>query len=201
MAEDAQEASHSPDPGPPPPVHAPVELPLEAEAFYLAHEQPYRSYAQAHLGNRRLAEEVVHRVFDELLSTWEELLREGQLEQRAWSVLRRTVREELEYQGRLPAYLVDGPVALLLRAAQDRLAELDSVHGVFAAIAQLSPRQCDVIVLRHILGHSTRAVAGFMGLDERTVDYHHRRAKERLRVLLRLPADPAPGTPQEEEHP
>jgi RNA polymerase sigma-70 factor (ECF subfamily) len=201
MDDDHPEAHPSSEPGLSQPVHAPVELPLDAEAFYLVHQELYHAYAQAHLGNRRLAEDVVHRVFGELLASWAELLREGNLEQRAWGVLRRMVRNELEYEGRLPAYIVNGPIARLLRAAQDRLAGLDSTQGVYTAIAELPPRQCDVIVLRHILGHSTRTVAGFMGLDERTVDYHHRRAKERLRVLLRLPAQPAPGAPQEEGNP
>ncbi|WP_049579694.1 RNA polymerase sigma factor [Streptomyces sp. SBT349] len=180
-----------------PPVQ--VDLPLDAEAFYLVHQGMYHAYAEAHLGNRRAAEEAAHLVFAELLAGWAELLTEGNLEQSAWRVLRRVVREQLEVEGRLPAYIVNGPVAQMLRAAQGRLAKMESSRGVYTAIAELPPRQCDVIVLRHILGHPTRTVASFMGLDDRTVDYHHRRAKERLRVLLGLPADPAPENHEKEE--
>lgn len=176
-----------------------VDLPLDAEAFYLVHHTLYHAYAEAQLGNRQAAEEVVHRVFAEILADWERLLKEGNLEQRAWSVLRRLVQQQLEDKNELPAYLVNGPVARVLRAARDQLAVMHSSCGVYAAIAQLPPRQCDVIVLRHVLGYDTKTAAAFMGLDERTVDYHHRRARERLRVALHLPADPPkePKDPKE----
>lgn len=177
------------------PVDLPLNLPLDFEAFYLTHEGPYHGYAEAHLGNRRSAEEVVHRVFVELLAVWDELLRDSDLEQRTWSVLRRLVRDRLASERRPPAYLVNGPIAQLLRAAQNKLRDLESTRGLYAAIGQLPPRQCDVIVLRHIMGHSTWQVARFMGLDERTVDYHHRKAKERLRATLGMPAEGPAGPP------
>lgn len=54
----------------------------------------------------------------------------------------------------------------------------------------LPTRQFTVIVLRHMLGYTTKQIAHYMGLDPRTVDYHGRKAKERLRVQLGLPTTP-----------
>jgi RNA polymerase sigma-70 factor (ECF subfamily) len=164
-----------------------AELPLEAEAFYLGRQELYHRYAEVHLGNRREAEDLVHEVFAEIMADWPALLCEQHLEQAAFSVLRRVVRRRLDAEGRLPHYIVSGPVAQLLRAARSQLAIIPSDCGLYPAIAGLPPRQCDVIVLRHVMGYPTRTVAAFLGLDERTVDYHHRKAKERLRVALHLP--------------
>ncbi|WP_308123154.1 sigma factor-like helix-turn-helix DNA-binding protein [Streptomyces geysiriensis] len=45
-----------------------------------------------------------------------------------------------------------------------------------------------MIALRYLLGYPTKRIARFMGLDTRTVDYHGRKGKERLRIRLGLPA-------------
>ncbi|MFJ7969556.1 hypothetical protein [Streptomyces sp. NPDC096324] len=39
-----------------------------------------------------------------------------------------------------------------------------------------------------MLGYPTKRIARYMGLDTRTVDYHGRKGKERLRIQLGLPA-------------
>ncbi|CAM5657372.1 hypothetical protein GCM10010261_62510 [Streptomyces pilosus] len=44
------------------------------------------------------------------------------------------------------------------------------------------------MVLRHLLGYPTKRIARYMGLDPRTVDYHGRKAKERLCIRLGLTA-------------
>ncbi|MEN8655483.1 sigma factor-like helix-turn-helix DNA-binding protein [Streptomyces sp. 21So2-11] len=56
-------------------------------------------------------------------------------------------------------------------------------------MTQLPTRQFHVIVLRHLMGYETKHIARFMGLDVRTVDYHGRKGKERLRVQLGLPSN------------
>jgi RNA polymerase sigma-70 factor (ECF subfamily) len=170
------------------PVHTPVNLPLDIQAFYLGHQELYHDYAEAQLGDRAAAEDAVHDAFCEIRASWEELLREGNLEQRAWAVVRRIVAGRLEAEDRPPAFVLNGPVARALRAAQDQFKVMHSSRGLYEAIAELPPRQFDVIVLRYVLGYPTQRIAWFMGLGERTVDYHGRRAKEHLRVRLGLPA-------------
>ncbi|WP_253194957.1 sigma-70 family RNA polymerase sigma factor [Streptomyces sp. MP131-18] len=168
-------------------METPLDLPLEAEAFYLTHQEMYHAYAQAQLGDRRSAEEAVHMAFVEIIDHWDELLRERNLGRCAWAIVRRTVSEQLERQRRPAAFILNGAVQQALRATRDQFRVMHSSMGLYAAMAELPPRQFDVIVLRYVLGYSTRRIAWFMDLHERTVDHHVRRAKEHLRVCLGLP--------------
>ncbi|WP_329453810.1 hypothetical protein [Streptomyces sp. NBC_01497] len=92
------------------------QLPLDFEALYLGHQEFFHAFAEIHLGGRRTAEEVVHRVFQDILATWGQLLRKGDLEQQTLAVLTRHVQARLVYDRRDPAYLFDGPIHEAARA-------------------------------------------------------------------------------------
>lgn len=171
------------------PVHVPLDLPLDFEAFYLGHQESFHAYAEIHFGSRTAAEDVIHRVFLEILGGWDELLRTGNVDQGAWAIVRRVVSGRLAEEGRAPAFVINGPIAQALRAVRDKLQAMESTSGLYAAIAELPRRQFEVIVLRYVLGYSTSKVAWYVGLDDRTVGHHIRRGKERLRIRLNLPAD------------
>ncbi|MGK5629726.1 sigma-70 family RNA polymerase sigma factor [Streptomyces sp. URMC 123] len=176
------------------PVDEELCLPLDFEGFYLGHQEFFHAFAEIHLGSRRAAEDVVHQVFLEILGGWDHLLQAGDLEQRTLAVLHRSVADRLEREGRKPAFVINGPIARALRAlreARGKLEMLESSNGLYEAIAELPPRQFTVIALRHLLGYETSRIARFMGLHERTVDYHGRRGRERLRAQLGLAAGPA----------
>ncbi|MFH9590710.1 RNA polymerase sigma factor [Streptomyces luteogriseus] len=170
-------------------MYVPLDLPIDFEAFYLAHQEAFHAYAEVHFGTRAAAEEVIHEVFLEIHAGWLELLSVGHVEQGAWAIVRRAVRDRLESEGRAPAFIINGPIAQALAATKDRLEKMQSTTGLYEAIAELPNRQFEVIVLRYLLGYPTSRVAWFMGIDERTVGHHLRRGKERLRVKLRLPDD------------
>lgn len=170
-------------------MYVPLDLPLDFEAFYLGHQEAFHAYAELHFGTRTAAEEVVHEVFLQIHAGWAELLSAGNLEQGAWAIVRRTVHDRLELEGRAPAFVINGPIARALAATRDRLQKLESATGLYEAIAELPNRQFEVIVLRYLLGYPTAKVAWFVGIDERTVGHHLRRGKERLRVKLNLPDD------------
>ncbi|MFF3558237.1 sigma-70 family RNA polymerase sigma factor [Streptomyces tsukubensis] len=172
------------------PVDLPLDLPLDFEAFYLTHQEFFHIFAELHLGTRATAEETVHQVFLEILTGWNSLLCEGDLEQRALSVLHRRVTARLERDGRDPAFVINGPISRALRAIKHEMEIAEGSSGLYEAIAQLPPRQFHVIVLRHLMGYPTCRIARFMGLDERTVDYHGRKGRERLRTQLGLPVTP-----------
>lgn len=175
------------------PLQTPLDLPLDFEGFYLGHQEFFHTFAEIHLGSRAAAEESVHQVFLEIRAGWEGLLQEGDLEQRTLAVLHRRVRAQLEREGRDPAFVINGPIARVarnLKAIRGELEITDGASGLYEAITQLPPRQFNVIVLRHLMGYPTHQIARFMGLDERTVDYHGRKGRERLRIQLGLPADP-----------
>ncbi|WP_328499805.1 sigma-70 family RNA polymerase sigma factor [Streptomyces sp. NBC_00457] len=173
-------------------MFVPLELPLDFEAFYLGHQEPFHAYAEVHFGTRAAAEEVIHEVFLEIHAGWSQLLSAGNLEQGAWAIVRRAVHDRLELEGRAPAFVINGPIAQALdkalATARDKLQKMESASGLYEAIAELPDRQFEVIVLRYVLGYPTAKVAWYIGIDERTVGHHLRRAKERLRIKLGLPA-------------
>ncbi|WNZ06411.1 sigma-70 family RNA polymerase sigma factor [Streptomyces sp. NBC_00487] len=171
-------------------VQAPPDLPLDFEAFYLGHQEFFHDFAEIHLGSRRVAEQVVHQVFLAILGGWEDLLQQGDLEQQTLAVLHRCVTRRLKEDGRPPAFLINAPIARNLEAVRSQLEIASSTNGLYEAILQLPTRQFTVIALRHLLGYPTKQIARYMGLDTRTVDYHGRKGKERLRIQLRLPASP-----------
>ncbi|ANW22636.1 sigma-70 family RNA polymerase sigma factor (plasmid) [Streptomyces clavuligerus] len=146
---------------------APLPLPLDFEAYYITHQEAFHQYALAILGTNDAAEKAIHRAFLEILRHWDTLLSESDLQQQVWAIVRRTVMSEI---------LLD------LRA---QLATLDDGTGLYKALAALPPRQFDVVVLRHIVCLKTHDISWYMGLTPSTVDYHCRRARERLDPVYR----------------
>ncbi|RKN38611.1 RNA polymerase sigma factor [Streptomyces hoynatensis] len=172
------------------PVEAPLDLPLDAEAFYLTHQELYHDWAEAQLGDRHSAEEAVHSAFTRIVARWDELLLcEQTVGQQAWKILRETVEELLKRQQRPAAFIINGAVQQALEATRDQFRVMHSAMGLYAAMAELPPRQFDAIVLRYVLGYSTRRIAWFLDLHERTVDHHIRRGKDTLRERMGLPAE------------
>ncbi|MEV7683261.1 sigma factor-like helix-turn-helix DNA-binding protein [Streptomyces sp. NPDC088341] len=162
-----------------------LNLPLDFEAFYLGHQEPFHDYAEVQVGNRPAAEEVIHRAFLEILGGWNDLLRAGNLEQQAWAIVRKAVDDELVKDDREPAFVLSGPIAQALRRTRDTLLTAESPTVLYEAIAELPPRQFEVIVLRYVLKHPVHRVARFVGLSEPAVEYYIRKAKDRLRLRLK----------------
>ncbi|MEU9796389.1 sigma-70 family RNA polymerase sigma factor [Streptomyces sparsogenes] len=147
-----------------PSVRAPLSLPLEFEAHYINNQEAYHQYALVHLKTVEAAEEAVHRAFLEILRHWTDLLTEGNLQQQVWAIVRRVV------------------ISQALLDAQARLTRSD--NPVHTALAKLPSKQFDAIVLRHWMNKSTDDIAWYMGITTSTVDYHCRKARERLDQAL-----------------
>ncbi|WPO76728.1 sigma-70 family RNA polymerase sigma factor [Streptomyces sp. KN37] len=128
-------------------------------------------------------------MFLEILATWDELLSEADLEQRAMAVLSRHVTHRLTQERRPPAFVINGPISRNLAAIRAEMELAPSNAGLYEAMLELPTRQYNVMVLRYVLNYPVTRIARYMGLDPRTVDYHIRKGRERLRVLLDLPAD------------
>ncbi|WP_326615285.1 hypothetical protein OG949_41045 (plasmid) [Streptomyces scopuliridis] len=156
-----------------------LNLPLEFEAFYLGHQELFHDYAEVQFGSRPAAEEVIHRVFREILGSWTDLLNAGNLEQQAWAIVRQTVGDQMNQEGREPAFVLSGPIAQALRQDQ-RFSEIASTTGLYEAIAKLPQRQFELIVLRYVLKYSADRVAWYLGLTGAAVDYYIDDAKDRL---------------------
>ncbi|MFF3646082.1 RNA polymerase sigma factor [Streptomyces sp. NPDC002564] len=145
-----------------PVAEAVLPLPLEFEALYLSNQEAFHSYALLQLGSNGAAEDAVHRAFLEILRHWDALTEEGNLQQHTWAILRRVV------------------ISQTLEAFRARLTLLRGETGLFQAMGTLPPRQFDAIVLRYVLQYDTRWISWYMGVTPSTVDYHCRKAKERL---------------------
>ncbi|MGW5003077.1 sigma-70 family RNA polymerase sigma factor [Streptomyces hydrogenans] len=155
-----------------PVAEAPLPLPLEFEAHYLTNQDAFHEYALSVLRTNDKAEEAVYRTFLEILRLWDTLLGETDLQAQTWQILRQVVADEL------------------IGDLREHLASMDSGIGLYPALVNLPPRQFDVIVLRYIAKYDTKRIAWYMGLTTRTVDYHCRKARERLAPIHRRATRP-----------
>ncbi|MGW9498110.1 sigma-70 family RNA polymerase sigma factor [Streptomyces prasinus] len=143
-----------------------LPFPLDFEALYVKNQEDYHRFARAVLKDQQAAEDAVHRAFFEILAHWPALLAAGNVHQQTWAILRRTVISEklTNYRG--------------------NLAELTEDNDVARALCALSSRQFDVMVLRHLCGCATDDIAWYLGVTASTVDYHGRKAKQRLEQAM-----------------
>ncbi|MGW1015422.1 RNA polymerase sigma factor [Streptomyces niveus] len=139
-----------------------LPLPLDFEAHYITHQEAFHDYALVYLGTNEAAEAAVHRAFLEILYHWNALLEESNLQQQVWAIVRRVV------------------ISQALISFRKRIAQMDSNVGLFVALSKLPPRQFDVIVMRYFLNCDTKRISWYMGVTDSTVDYHCRKARERL---------------------
>lgn len=159
MTEDVRADGSSPAAGA---TSAVRPLPLDFEAHYITHQEAFHAYALVYLGTNEAAEEAVHRAFLEILHHWNTLLEESNLQQQVWAIVRRVV------------------ISQALISFRKRIARMDSNIGLFVALSKLPPRQFDVIVMRYFLNCDTKRISWYMGVTDSTVDYHCRKARERL---------------------
>lgn len=143
-----------------------LPFPLEFEALYLKNQEDYHRFAHAVLKDPQEAEGAVHRAFIEILGHWPALLADGNVHQQTWAILRRSV------------------ISQKLTSYRDNLAELTEDSDVARALCALPPRQFDVMVLRYLCACPTDDIAWYLGVTASTVDYHGRKAKERLEQAM-----------------
>ncbi|MEU3709786.1 RNA polymerase sigma factor [Streptomyces catenulae] len=164
------------------------QLSLSFEAFHTTHARKWLKYAYLHTGGRDAAVEVTCGAFRRLAAVWPHALRQASVEAFAWALLKECVVEWL-YDHRQPTALTETAAfavvtKALLREFQAQFALLESQLGLYAAIARLPERQCDVIVLRHVIGYGDAQIAALLGVDEATVRSHASRGRRRLAAAL-----------------
>ncbi|MEU3726321.1 sigma-70 family RNA polymerase sigma factor [Streptomyces sp. NPDC031705] len=166
-------------------------LPVEFTAFHSQQHRAYLRYAHLQLGNAKDAQEVVDDVFTFLLKVWRQALKEASLHGFAWAVLREHVERRLAALGRQVAMVETAWFSALRRSSRERLELLESKLGLYAAIAELSERQYDVVLLAFLLGNDFETVARMMGISPATVRSHLRGARRTL--SRKLGVDWIPG--------
>ncbi|WP_407285706.1 RNA polymerase sigma factor [Streptomyces sp. BP-8] len=163
-------------------------LSITFEAFLATHAGKWLTYAYLHTGSEAAAREVTLSAYEQLGRLWSHALRQASVEAYAWSVLKERVVEWL-YDHQQPTALTETAAFAvvthaLLRECQQQFAMLESQLGLYAAIARLPERQCDVIVLRHVIGYSDAQIGGLLGVDEVTVRSYASRGKRKLAAAL-----------------
>lgn len=161
-----------------------VQLPPAFQAFHELHFPAYLSYVELQLGDVHEARQVVEDVFVYLAVHWQALMRTEVPAAEAWAVVKTVVASHLDERGRRPAMpetAVFRRVATdVLRQTRGQFAVMESVIGLYPAIARLPERLFDVVVLRFVLGYPTVQVAAIMGLEEGTVRSHVHHARGKL---------------------
>nr|WP_245240931.1 sigma-70 family RNA polymerase sigma factor [Streptomyces spiramenti] len=161
-----------------------VPLPPAFQAFHELHYPAYLSYVELQLGDLDEARRVVEDVFVYLAVNWRALMRTEVPAAEAWAVVKTVVVSHLDEGGRQPAMpetaVFRRVAAEVLRQTRGQFAVMESVIGLYPAIARLPERLFDVVVLRFVLGYPTGRVAAIMGLEEGTVRSHIHHARGKL---------------------
>ncbi|MGC4986600.1 RNA polymerase sigma factor [Streptomyces sp. DT193] len=149
-----------------PVIEAVLPLPPDFELLYLTAQDAFHRYALLYLGTNEAAEEAVHRAFLEILRHWNALVEERRVLEQTWAIVRRVV------------------ISQALIGFRKELALLRGDIGLWKALSTLPPRQFDAVVMRYVLEYDTRRISWYMGVTASTVDYHCRKAKERLQSAV-----------------
>ncbi|MFC8094614.1 RNA polymerase sigma factor [Streptomyces sp. NPDC057301] len=159
-------------------------------AFWGFHQQrrsDYMNYAYLQLGSDADAEEAVDLTFDQVMDRWPQMLRMENLEGYAWTILKRRIIDMHRKRRRRPE-LVDTAAfeAALADRSEDPFDTLTDAIELYGAVAALSERQRDAILLYYGIGFTTAEAAELMGTVDATVRSQLRTGRRRLATLLKL---------------
>ncbi|MEV0192295.1 sigma-70 family RNA polymerase sigma factor [Kitasatospora purpeofusca] len=171
-------------------------LPDDLVALMVMHGEAYWEYARLHLGDADAADDLVDEVFADLAANWELVLRQENLGEFCWGVLRSTVDAAL-LRRNLPSAFTAAAFAFAMDAAREAFQALESGIGLFAAIAELPERQHDAVVLTYVLGYPVVTAARIMGVTRSGLYSLRRDARRRLARALGLDERTA-GTAEEQ---
>ena len=148
-------------------------------AVYAATVDGLASFAYGMVGNRATAEDAVQQAFLELVTAAPGLRGDGR-SLRVW--LYRSVRftclDELRRRARRPEHLTDRLPDHSQGSNPEVPPELEE------ALAQLSPRQRSLLMLRYVAGLSPEEIAGVTRSNRSAVYAALARAEKRLRFIL-----------------
>ncbi|MFI1797548.1 RNA polymerase sigma factor [Streptomyces sp. NPDC020379] len=157
-------------------------LAITFAAFREMHARRWCAYAHVHTGDGAAAEEIVTAVLGQLGRQWPHVLRRPSADAYAWSSLKGHLAAWLAVRGRDSALVTAafGCVTRLPRECRQRFELLENRMALYAAITRLPERQCDALVLSHVIGYSVGQVASLLGTDESLVRSHIGHAKRKL---------------------
>ncbi|MFI1169092.1 RNA polymerase sigma factor [Streptomyces sp. NPDC020801] len=156
-------------------------------AFHQRRRIQYMRYAYLQLGSDADAEEAVDLTFDAVMDRWLLMLEMENLEGYAWTILKRRIIDMHRKRRRRPELM---ETSAFESAAADHVEDpydtLTDPIALYAAVASLSERQRDAILLHYGMGFTAAEAAAVMGNEEATVRSQLRTGRERLAHLLKL---------------
>ncbi|WP_042383343.1 RNA polymerase sigma factor [Streptacidiphilus melanogenes] len=170
------------DPDQPPWLAQPAELPIGFELFVLAHLDAWHEYAAFMLGCPDRASRVCHDVLLYIAAWWHDFEDDPAVGRNAWEVLQAGVTYEKRRPDGSPSFMWKMAFGHAMVSARHELAAEEG--PVLRAVAQLPPRQFDVIILKHFMDRSREEIAWLLGRTISTVDRHHREATAALKESL-----------------
>jgi RNA polymerase sigma-70 factor (ECF subfamily) len=144
---------------------------------------PLASFANGMVHDVRFAEDAVQQAFLELVQSAPTIKGDGR-SLRAWLFrsVRFTCLDELRRRSRRPEQLSAEVPAVDVEP--DLPQGFDADPDLFAAMAQLTPHQRTILVLKHVVGMDGNEIADVVGGNRVAVYAVSRRAEQHLRTLL-----------------
>ncbi len=159
-------------------------LEISFEAFHVFHARKWLEYARLHTGDALVAEKLTQSVYQQLADHWAHVLLQPSVDSYAWTVFKEHMAEWFLNNGRSTAAAQAAALAAvtraLLRKYGQQLTLLDDRAGSGAGVFRLPERQCDVVVLRFVIGYSDDRIGALLNVHETVVRSHVRHAKRRL---------------------
>ncbi|MCX4799408.1 MULTISPECIES: sigma-70 family RNA polymerase sigma factor [unclassified Streptomyces] len=125
--------------------------------------------------------------FDILWLCWDEALASSDVVKFAWSVFRRRVMARARHVDGRPEFVMaafDTVTLSTLITDEARFAQVEESIALFKTMSRLPDHQLDVMVLRHLRGMPTSAVADVLGVPTAAVRSDERHARHALEIAL-----------------
>ncbi|MFF9409856.1 RNA polymerase sigma factor [Streptomyces anandii] len=155
--------------------------------FHQRRRTDYMRYAYLQLGSDADAEEAVDLTFDAVMDCWPRMLKMENLEGYAWTILKRRIIDMHRKRRRRPELMETAAFeAAVADHVEDPYDALTDAIALYGAVASLSERQRDAILLHYGMGFTAAEAAEVMGNEEATVRSQLRTGRERLAHTLKL---------------
>ncbi|MER5731796.1 sigma-70 family RNA polymerase sigma factor [Streptomyces sp. NPDC002138] len=165
--------------------------PVAHEPFRRTVEGDYRRYAQVFLTDAS-RDAAVDDTFDILWLSWNSALASPDIRRYAWNILRATVMAKtphLDGRPELGSAVFDTVVMRGLTGVAERAEQMAESLELFRAISRLPDHLLDVMVLRHLCGHTVEQTSALLGVPPPVVRSDERHA---IRVIFPPPESEGP---------
>lgn len=156
-------------------------------AFHDRHHHAWARYTYSNIGNREVTEEIIDALTEYLADNWGYLMYKDDAASHAWKVLKSTVARWLndhETESSFVLVAAYDQFRRLLAHSREQFDLMEEKIGLYSAISQLSERQLDTVILRHVLGCEPEFIAALLGVTPNTVHSNLRFARKNLAKQL-----------------